>query len=262
MSSRFMGTISGVALALLLAGCGGGGPGIKIVPSPKPTPNIPAPAPTPGKNVYRSMRSYNTDKHAADGSVSGNAPSFDTLTFNGRELPLIVSGIKNGRIVALDRGVVLGGVSYRKFYVGTTRQANARFGALNYDGNNIVFHQGYLSANVPAKGEAEYVGDVLHVNNADNTYSNGVMIARANFADKTLKMAFTKPGDKSNFVDRNLEATINGNKFSGITNNTHVDGAFYGDNAKEMAGHYTNPTENFQGAFGGTQQWSRGTGTN
>lgn len=261
MSFKSIGITSGIAFALLLAGCGGSGSDIKVIPSPKPTPDIPSPNPKPGNNVYRSMSSYNSTKHTSDGSVSNNAPSFDTLTFNGRELPLVVENIKNGRIVALDRGVKLGGVSYKKFYVGTTRQANARFGALNYDGNNIVFHQGHLSAQVPTRGEAEYVGDVIHVNNADNSYTNGIMIARANFADKTLKMAFTKPGDKSNFVNRNLEATINGNKFSGLSNDTHVDGAFYGNDAKEMAGHYTNAKENFQGAFGGTQQWSRGTGT-
>lgn len=260
MSIKNYGAISSIAFALLLSGCGGSG--IKTIPSPKPVPNIPAPAPTPGKNVYRSMGSYNTIKRTAGGSVSNNAPSFDTLTFNGRELPLVVSNIKNGRIVALDNGVTLGGVSYKKFYAGTTRKANARFGALHYDGNNIVFHQGYLSANVPAKGEAEYVGDVIHVNNANNSYTNGIMIARANFAEKTLKMAFTKPGDKSNFVNRNLDAKIDGNKFSGTSNNTHIDGAFYGEDAKEMAGRYVNPTENFQGAFGGTQQWTRGTGTN
>ena len=49
-------------------------------------------------------------------------------------------------------------------------------------------------------------------------------------------------------------AVIDGNKFSGQTNETTVNGAFYGDNAKDIAGHYTNPTENFQGAFGGSQR--------
>ena len=130
MSFKSIGITSSIAFVLLLAGCGGSGSDIKVIPSPKPTPDIPSPNPKPGNNVYRSMSSYNSTKHTSDGSVSNNAPSFDTLTFNGRELPLVVENIKNGRIVALDRGVKLGGVSYKKFYVGTTRQANARFGAL------------------------------------------------------------------------------------------------------------------------------------
>lgn len=260
MFRKSIATISSVALTLLIAGCGGSG-AIKTIPDKKPTPNLPSPNPTPGQNVYRSMSAYNSTKHATEGSVTQNAPSFDTLSFNGRELPLMVAGnIKPGRMVAIDTDLTLGGVSYKKFHVGSTRHSHARFGALNYEGNNIVFHQGHLSASVPNKGAAHYVGDVVHVNNANNNYTQGIMQADVNFADKRMKLAFTKPGDKSKFVDRYLEATLNGNKFSGITNNTHVDGAFYGDNANEMAGHYTNAQENFQGAFGGTMQTSRGIG--
>lgn len=253
MSPKSIATMSGLVLALFVAGCGGSGSG-------NPVPDIPAPSPTPGKNVYRSMSAYNAAKRATDGSMTNNAPSFDTLTFNGRELPLVVEGVKAGRMVVVDSDFTLGGVSYKKFHVGMTRRANARFGALNYGGSNIVFHQGHLSANVPTRGTAHYVGDVVHVNNADNRYTQGIMQADVDFAGKGVKLAFTRPGDRSNFVDRNLEAKIDGNKFSGITNNTHVDGAFYGDRASEMAGRYTNAQENFQGAFGGTMQTSRGTG--
>ena len=102
MSFKSIGITSSIAFALLLAGCGGSGSDIKVIPSPKPTPDIPSPNPKPGNNVYRSMSSYNSTKHTSDGSVSNNAPSFDTLTFNGRELPLVVENIKNGRIVALS----------------------------------------------------------------------------------------------------------------------------------------------------------------
>lgn len=88
----------------------------------------------------------------------------------------------------------------------------------------------------------------------ENEYSNGILFAHANFADMKLKLDFTKPGEQSNFVPRSLDATIDGNKFTGKTNDTTVNGAFYGDNAKDIAGHYANPTENLQGAFGGSQR--------
>ena len=88
----------------------------------------------------------------------------------------------------------------------------------------------------------------------ENEYSNGILFAHANFADKKLKLDFTKPGEQSNFVPRSLDATIDGNKFTGKTNDTTVNGAFYGDNAKDIAGHHANPTENFQCAFGGSQR--------
>ena len=101
---------------------------------------------------------------------------------------------------------------------------------------------------------AEYVGDVVHVNNAIMNTAMAFLFAHANFADKKLKLDFTKPGEQSHFVPRSLDAAIDGNKFTGKTNGTTVNGAFYGDNAKDIAGHYANPTENFQGAFGGSQR--------
>ena len=177
----------------------------------------------------------------------------DTLSFNGVELPLVIEGMKPGRLANVDN-LTLGGTSYKKFVSGLTRGSNARYGALTYQGNNIVFHQGHLTTNMPTQGTVEYVGDVVHVNNANNEYSNGILFAHVNFGDKKLKLDFTKPGEQSNFVPRSLDAAIDGNKFTGKTNETTVNGAFYGDNAKDIAGHYANPTENFQGAFGGSQR--------
>ena len=249
MSAKIM---SGICFALLLAGCGGGND-IKFTPDPKPAPNLPSPTPRPGKNVYRHVNSYNAQQRAFGGSTSNNAASMDTLHFNGVELPLVIEGIKPGRLANVDN-LTLSGTSYKKFVSGLTRGSNARYGALTYQGNNIVFHQGHLTPNMPTQGMAEYVGDVIHVNNANNEYTNGILFAHVNFADKKVKLDFTKPGDQSHFVPRSLDAVIDGNKFSGKTNETTVNGAFYGDNAKDIAGHYTNPTENFQGAFGGTQQ--------
>ena len=66
----------------------------------------------------------------------------------------------------------------------------------------------------------------------ENEYSNGILFAHANFADKKLKLDFTKPGEQSNFVPRSLDTAIDGNKFTGKTNDTTVNGAFYGDNAR------------------------------
>ena len=249
MSAKIM---SGICFALLLAGCGGGND-IKFTPDPKPAPNLPSPNPQPGKNVYRHLSSYNAKQGAFGGSVSNSAPSMDTLSFNGVELPLVIEGMKPGRLANVDN-LTLGGTSYKKFVSGLTRGSNARYGALTYQGNNIVFHQGHLTTNMPTQGTAEYVGDVVHVNNANNEYSNGILFAHVNFGDKKLKLDFTKPGEQSNFVPRSLDAAIDGNKFTGKTNETTVNGAFYGDNAKDIAGHYANPTENFQGAFGGSQR--------
>ena len=249
MSAKIM---SGICFALLLAGCGGGND-IKFTPDPKPAPNLPSPTPRPGKNVYRHLSSYNANQRAFSGSTSNNAASMDTLNFNGVELPLVVENINPGRLVSIDN-LTLGGTSYKKFVSGLTRGSNARYGALTYQGNNIVFHQGHLTTNMPTQGMAEYVGDVIHINNANNEYTNDILFAHVNFTDKKMKLDFTKPGDQSHFVSRSLDAVIDGNKFSGKTNETTVNGAFYGDNAKDIAGHYTNPTENFQSAFGGSQR--------
>ena len=73
---------------MLLAGCGGSDGDIKFTPDPKPAPNLPSPNSQPGKNVYRHLSSYNAKQGAFGGSISNSAPSMDTLSFNGVELPL------------------------------------------------------------------------------------------------------------------------------------------------------------------------------
>ena len=110
MSVKMMG---GAILALLLAGCGGGGD-IQLTPDPRPNPNLPAPHPQPGQNVYRHLSFYNAQQGSFGSSVSNSAPSFDTLSFNGVELPLVVEGIRPGRLVNIDN-LTLGGTSYKKF---------------------------------------------------------------------------------------------------------------------------------------------------
>lgn len=126
-----------------------------------------------------------------------------------------------------------------------------------------MFHQGYLTdpAGVPTAGVVNYTGEAVVWNGkASKDGATGVSknaTFTANFASKQ----FT--GDIKNIVDvdkddkvkipdvLNLSGTINGNKVSGTNaDGTVLDAAFYGPNAKEVAGSFVNKNKVFEGAFG------------
>lgn len=125
-----------------------------------------------------------------------------------------------------------------------------------------MFHQGYLTdpAGVPTAGIVNYTGEAIVWNGQPNVDTTGVS-KNATFTANFSTKQFT--GNIKNIVDidtdnkvkipdvLNLSGKITGNKISGTNaDGTVLDAAFYGPNAKEVAGSFVNKNKVFEGAFG------------
>ena len=131
-----------------------------------------------------------------------------------------------------------------------------------YDEFYGMFHQGYLTdpAGMPTAGIVNYTGEAIVWNGQPNVDTTGVS-KNATFSANFTTKQFT--GNIKNIVDisesdkvkmpdvLNLSGKIVGNKVSGTNaEGTVLDAAFYGPNAKEVAGSFVNKDKVFEGAFG------------
>lgn len=155
-----------------------------------------------------------------------------------------------------------------------TNLSYARYGLVYADTDHIkdpnakysefygMFHQGYLTdpAGVPTAGIVNYTGEAIVWNGQPNVDTTGVS-KNATFTANFSTKQFT--GNIKNIVDidtdnkvkipdvLNLSGKITGNRISGTNaDGTVLDAAFYGPNAKEVAGSFVNKNKVFEGAFG------------
>ena len=78
------------------------------------------------------------------------------------------------------------------------------------------------------------------------------MTATADFANKVIDINIK---EKGTFVpDMKFGGKITGNSFAGEVNGIKTQGGFFGENAKEMTGLFTNEADQSRGAFGGIKQ--------
>lgn len=151
--------------------------------------------------------------------------------------PEIDKVVIDGKVITLGRNLTTG-----------TRFNNVRYGYLNQNGSTpTLVAQGVLSSNVPNRGQATYRGSAVHVTSNSTSPSIQTVPATFNvdFANKTL----TGRVQASNGI--NLNATISGNRFSGVTaDGFSTLGYFYGDNASELGGTYKNGDNTIGGAYG------------
>ncbi|OOF86569.1 hypothetical protein BKG94_09765, partial [Rodentibacter ratti] len=136
-----------------------------------------------------------------------------------------------------------------QFEVCCGRYSDTRFG-VNYslDGyNSYLFYNGNPTQNMPTSGTATYSGDAIiaaaDVRGLDQLpYYQGKSNFNVDFGNKTLKGTLDIPTDNNaSSVTVGINAQIKGNTFAGNTESAtlpdgKVEGKFYGDNAKEMAG--------------------------
>lgn len=151
--------------------------------------------------------------------------------------PEIDKVVIDGKVITLGRNLTTG-----------TRFNNVRYGYLNQNGSTpTLVAQGVLSSNVPNRGQATYRGSAVHITSNSTNPSVQTVPATFNvdFANKTL----TGRVQASNGI--NLNATISGNRFSGVTaDGFSTLGYFYGDNASELGGTYKNGDNTIGGAYG------------
>lgn len=172
--------------------------------------------------------------------------------------------------------------AYKAFHVSGGSYKNVRFGYVApktgpYSYQDLLFHQGDITTNMPNEGQATYRGSAVHVLARTQGSGNypGTLEAKADFGMKKLDIAVIAAPQKrdTRFADLNIKGVdIKGSQFVGnqldaekrrvfsrnsqelITQpiKVNVEGAFYGDQAAEMAGTYS--TSDAKGVFGGHKQ--------
>lgn len=172
--------------------------------------------------------------------------------------------------------------AYKAFHVSGSSYKNVRFGYVapktgSYRYQDFLFHQGDITTNMPNEGQATYRGSAVHVLAQTQGSGNypGTLEAKADFGTKKLDIAVTAAPQKRDtiFAGLNIKGVdIKGSQFVGnqldaekrrvasrnsqelVTQPTkvNVEGAFYGDQAAEMAGTYS--TSDAKGVFGGHKQ--------
>ena len=106
---------------------------------------------------------------------------------------------------------------------------------------------------MPGSGIAQYVGQAAFVRNGDA--GTGDTRFTADFAAKTLNGTITSKSSSVTFTPVNINATINGNSFA-TANGAAVSsgGHFYGDDARELGGLFSDTVQRLSGSFGAIRQ--------
>ena len=122
-------------------------------------------------------------------------------------------------------------------------------------GNQYFFAQGNPTAlaQIPTAGKVEYNGGTVYKKDGDQYYSERTeMTATADFANKVIDINIK---EKGTFVpDMKFGGKITGNSFAGEVNGIKTQGGFFGENAQEMTGLFTNEADKSSGAFGGIKK--------
>ena len=106
-------------------------------------------------------------------------------------------------------------------------------------------------AQIPTAGKVEYDGGAVYKKDGDFSQVTG-MTATADFASKAIDINIK---EKGKFVpDMKFGGKITGNSFAGEVNGIKTQGGFFGKDAQEMTGLFTNEADKSRGAFGGIKQ--------
>ena len=190
---------------------------------------------------------------------SGNdGDDFDNIVVNGKKMSISQYGKANtDHIGRID---------------GTNGTAYARYGLIVSETKmeGLAFFQGKPTeiSDMPTANGVKYVGQVfawnptkgVNVNTGGEV--NGTSTFTVNFADKTMSGDLNNWKGSTNFVNPgniHIEAKIKGNSFStkdatGTTANVKAEGKFYGPQAQNLAGAFSNSKTGVQGAFGANKQ--------
>lgn len=134
---------------------------------------------------------------------------------------------------------------------------SSAFGAY-YDtltGNRYFFAQGLPTAvsQIPTAGQVEYKGGAVYKKDGEQNYSElSEMTATADFATKVIDINIA--GKTNALPGMNFGGKISGNSFAGNANGIKTQGGFFGENAKELSGIFTNEADKSRGVFGAIKQ--------
>ena len=252
-----------------LAACGGGGG--NSTPSSQPTPNAgpsnpptsqPATPPstttpvTPPSTTTPATPAVPTD---AQQTVGGNSIAIDNsnikhIRVDGVDFDLTQSGGNslNGwksKVPGFTSGIASGEPKFVQKFLVNTASANATAGVLEVNGKKQAFFNGHFTpaAELP-KGQVHYSTSVASMHSGAN-YDITRTDLTANFDSKKLTGTISRKAEFGG--DIAVNAQISGNKFD-QSGATEVKGGFFGKNAAEVAGGFSNG--NTVGAFVGSKK--------
>ncbi|WP_252188157.1 Slam-dependent surface lipoprotein [Actinobacillus pleuropneumoniae] len=141
------------------------------------------------------------------------------------------------------------------------KYSSVRFGVYESKGKSYSFYNGNATAEMPTSGKFTYTGDAYLLASVvgNGAESIGTSKFEADFGTKKLTgtLTFDKLKDSKN-VD--IDSKISGNSFTGKATfdsfkgtDAIVEGKFYGENAKELAGAFDSAKE--KGAKLGDKSW-------
>lgn len=237
----------------LLTACGGGGgsnastnSGASTIPQPRPTVTGVVAGQTPSTtqtNIQGNLIKLNGNN--TGGSLHSSTLStndINNIVIDGKSIAIIPSNFSgNGNLNIsssnMARVTNTRNLSYTRY--GYMREG---VGASPY-----LVAQGQITTNMPNTGTAKYTGHAVHVQ-AGRTHQ-----ATAEFNVDYAKKTVTGKISPTNNATVELAGTINGNRFSGSKDGMTTTGAFYGPNAKELGGVYSNRAGTISGAYGASK---------
>lgn len=123
----------------------------------------------------------------------------------------------------------------------------------NYTGKQYLYVQGNPTdvKQIPTAGKAEYLGGAVYLKDGANN-ERAKMTATADFDKKTIAIKIDQ--NRNAVPEMNFGGKITGNSFAGEVNGVKTQGGFFGENAKELSGVFTNDADKSRGAFGAIKQ--------
>lgn len=104
---------------------------------------------------------------------------------------------------------------------------------------------------IPKAGKAEYLGGAVY--SKDGAYNERAkMTATVDFEKNTVAIKIDQ--NRNAVPEMNFGGKITGNSFAGEVNGVKTQGGFFGENAKELSGVFTNDADKSRGVFGAIKQ--------
>lgn len=213
-----------------------------------------------GTNTSTIGNAVKFNKSGTEQSTKFQSTTSDlnVLVVDGVKLPVGAgTGISAGTFMILSGGNI-NGLKYNGGVFGGTAHAYSRYGLVKDTSDNVfIYYQGNPTSTMPTTGTAKYNGYSVAYKQADGKTYTGNAAFDVDFGNKTVSGTlsnFKATSGSSTIANVSLKANISGNSFSGKNGNVQTDGKFYGTNAAEMAGKFSDSTTKIQGAFGAKKQ--------
>lgn len=242
--------------SILLVACGGGGgsnastnSGASTIPQPRPTEvgvtTVAQPSSTTQTNTAIQGNLIKLNGSNTGGSLHSSTLStndINNIVIDGKSIAIIPSNFSGNGSLNISSNNMARVTNTRN--LSYTRYGYMREGV---GASPYLVAQGQITTNMPNTGTAKYTGHAVHVQ-AGRTHQ-----ATAEFNVDYAKKTVTGKISPTNNATVELAGTINGNRFSGSKDGMTTTGAFYGPNAKELGGVYSNRAGTISGAYGASK---------